>query len=335
MIAEKIKMLRVLERKGKGDSEHYIRCFSEKDTLDGKIVDAFVIILRTRGCKWALQSGCSMCGYINEAAQVNVSDEDLLAQLYDAMNKYRNEKIIKIYTSGSFLDSTEISENTQTKILEFVSIAEKVVIESRPEFIDREILAKLSEKCNLEIAVGLESSNQLVLEKSINKGFKLEDYVKTAKIINELGIKLKTYILVKPPFITEKEAIVDAVNSAKFASKYSQTISFNPVNIQKNTLVEFLWKRKEYRSPWLWSIIEVLKESKEATDSLLICSPTGACSLRGAHNCDKCDSTILRAIKEFSLTQNTKVFENLDCNCKQRWLDVLELEGFAQSILST
>ncbi|MDI6887748.1 MAG: archaeosine biosynthesis radical SAM protein RaSEA [Candidatus Thermoplasmatota archaeon] len=328
MIADRIKMLRGATPKK--SSTHYVRCFTERDVLDGKVVDTLVIILRTRGCKWALQSGCSMCGYINEAAQVDVSDENLLLQVEGAMRNYRNEKIVKIYTSGSFLDAEEISENAQTKILEFVSRAEKVVIESRPEFVNKEHLSKLIKKCNLEIALGLESSNPLILEKSINKGFKLEDYVRAAKIINELGIKLRTYILIKPPFITEEEAIVDAVNSAKFASKYSQTLSFNPVNIQKNTLVEYLWKRKEYRSPWLWSVLEVLKESKTEVKGWLICSPTGGGSARGAHNCGKCDSAILRATREFSLTQNTNVFDNLSCDCKQRWLDMLELEGFAQ-----
>ncbi|MDI6708415.1 MAG: archaeosine biosynthesis radical SAM protein RaSEA [Candidatus Thermoplasmatota archaeon] len=328
MIADRIKMLRGANPKK--SSTHYVRCFTERDVLDGKVVDTLVIILRTRGCKWALQSGCSMCGYINEAAQVDVSDENLLLQVEGAMRNYRNEKIVKIYTSGSFLDTDEISENAQTKILEFVSRAEKVVIESRPEFVNKEHLSKLIKKCNLEIALGLESSNPLILEKSINKGLKLEDYVRAAKIINELGIKLRTYILIKPPFITEEEAIVDAVNSAKFASKYSQTLSFNPVNIQKNTLVEYLWKRKEYRPPWLWSVLEVLKESKTEVKGWLICSPTGGGSARGAHNCGKCDSAILRATREFSLTQNTNVFDNLSCDCKQRWLDMLELEGFAQ-----
>ncbi|MEW6069994.1 MAG: archaeosine biosynthesis radical SAM protein RaSEA [Candidatus Thermoplasmatota archaeon] len=332
MIAEKIRALRVASSKKSHTS--YVRCYSEKDVLEGKVVDALVIVLRTRGCKWALSSGCSMCGYINEAAQVDVSDDALLLQASEAMKKRRAEKIIKIYTSGSFLDKTEISENAQTKILELVGTsAEKVVIESRPEFVNKEHLNKLNKICNLEIALGLESSNPIILEKSINKGFKLEDYVKAAEIINELGIKLKTYILIKPPFITEKEAIVDAVNSAEFASNYSQTISFNPVNIQKNTLVEYLWKRKEYSPPWLWSVVEILKCTKENVNSWLICSPIAGGSRRGTHNCGNCDSKILKAIKEFSLTQNIKVFDGLDCNCKQKWLDIVELEGFAQAIL--
>lgn len=313
----------------------YIRCFSEKDVYRNEIVDAFALILKTKGCRWALEhGGCSMCGYINESAQTDVSDDDILIQFSEAMKRYRNEKIVKIFTSGSFFDCSEISKNVQKKILEFLSDkAEKVIVESRPEFIVKEHLVELKSVCNLEIALGLESANPLVLEKSIHKGFGVEDYTKAARIINELKIPLKTYILIKPPFLTEKEAIADAINSARFASKYSETISFNPVNIQKNTFVEYLWKRKEFFPPWLWSVVEVLRKVK--VSSRLMCAPTAGGTKRGAHNCGKCDLELLKAIKEFSLTQNnSKIFESLDCQCRQEWLDILELEMFARGVYS-
>ena len=49
------------------DSARPVRCWTEKDVLSGKIVDACVIIFRTRGCSWALQSGCSMCDNLKKA----------------------------------------------------------------------------------------------------------------------------------------------------------------------------------------------------------------------------------------------------------------------------
>ncbi|PNX45885.1 MAG: radical SAM protein, partial [Thermoplasmata archaeon M9B1D] len=49
------------------DTKEPVSFWSEKDILNKKVVDAFVIILRTRGCSWALKSGCSMCGYFNDS----------------------------------------------------------------------------------------------------------------------------------------------------------------------------------------------------------------------------------------------------------------------------
>jgi len=218
----------------------------------------------------------------------------------------------------------------QEKICEILEKkTRKVIVESRPEFVNKEKLKKLSQLCNIEIAVGLESANNDVLKYSINKGFGLKDYIRAAKIIKNF-CSLKTYILLKPPFLTEKEGIKDAINTVEIAGKYSSTISFNPVNVQKNTFTEFLWKRNEYRTPWLWSVIEVLKESKKITKARLICSPTGGGTRRGAHNCRKCDKKILSAVQDFSLTQNSFVFDNLYCECKEEWLDMLEVEGFVQ-----
>ena len=326
---EKIKSLRKYP-KMKHNPKQYVSCWSEKDVIDNEIVDAFVIILRTKGCVWALKSGCSMCGYINDAMMENVSDEDLFFQFSEAMKKFNDQKIVKIFTSGSFLDKTEVSEVMQEKICETLGKkTEKVIVESRPEFVNEEKLKKLKKLCTLEIAVGLESANDRVLEYSINKGFRLKDYMGAAEIIKDI-CSLKTYILLKPPFLTEKEGIKDAINTVKIAGKYSSTISLNPVNIQKNTFVEFLWKRNEYRTPWLWSVAEVLKESKKLTDAHLMCSPTGGGTRRGAHNCPRCDKKILGAIQDFSLTQNLSVFDNLYCDCKEEWLDLLEIEQFMQ-----
>jgi len=51
----------------------------------------------------------------------------------------------------------------------------------------------------------------------------------------------------------------------------TQTISLNPTNVQRNTAVEYLWKRKQYRPAWLWSMVEILKESKTLTNAVVKC----------------------------------------------------------------
>ena len=60
------------------------RIWKEKDVLDGKIVDAFVVILRTVGCKWAHESGCLMCGYFKET--YDAGKEEILKQVEEALS---------------------------------------------------------------------------------------------------------------------------------------------------------------------------------------------------------------------------------------------------------
>jgi radical SAM enzyme (TIGR01210 family) len=99
------------------------------------------------------------------------------------------------------------------------------------------------------------------------------------------------------------------------------------MNIQRGTLVELLWKRKEYRPPWLWSLVEVLERlTQNSFSSMLLSHPSGGGSRRGVHNCGKCDGKVMEAIREFSTTQDPSPLESLECGCKRNWKDYLSLE---------
>jgi radical SAM enzyme (TIGR01210 family) len=306
------------------DPREYVSFWVEKDVIDDKIVDAFVMILRTKGCFWALNSGCSMCGYINDAALDGVSENDLMYQFENIMKNYSDEKTIKIFTSGSFLDEREVPQTVYNKIFdELASKTDRIIIESRPEYVVSE---KLEGRKNLEVAMGLESASDFILENSINKGFKFADYKKAAGLLKSSGLGVKTYLMIKPPFLTESDAITDAIQSAERIKEYTQTISFNPVNIQRYTLVERLWRNGEYRTPWLWSVVEVLMRTKDIRNVRIMSSPTGGGTKRGAHNCGICDNEILKGIEDFSLTQDISYLENLNCGCKNLWQDILQTE---------
>ena len=271
-----------------------------------------------------------MCGYFNDSMFKTVSEADFQVQLETAMQTYKDEQIVKIFTSGSFLDPSEVPVVMQQQILQCVAKqAEKISVESRPEYITEQrinaIQKTFSEK-EFEIGIGLETANDMIREQAINKGFSFIDYKKATLLLKKHKINVKTYMLIKPPFLTEKESIDDCLCTLKETKKLTQSISLNPTNVQRNTVVEFLWKRNQYRPPWLWSIVEVLKQSKNITPAFVKCDVIGGGSRRGPHNCGNCDSKVLHAIEEFSLTQKKEVFQDLSCDCQEHWRDQLNLE---------
>jgi len=315
------------------DPRQPVRCWSEKDVLNGKIVNAYVIILRTRGCSWALTSGCTMCGYFNDSMFIDVSEKDLRSQFEKAMQNYKDEKIVKLFTSGSYLDPYEISISMQNEILSILTErAEKISVESRPEYVtEKRLIAiqKIVASKEFEIGIGLETSNALVREKTINKGFTFHEYKKATRLLKKHKMNVKTYVIIKPPFLTEKESLDDCIQTTKDIALYTDLVSLNPTNVQRHTVVEYLWKRNQYRPPWLWSIVEFLQQSKNITDAFVKCDVVGGGSMRGAHNCGSCDNTVLNAIEEFSLTQKQNVFHGLTCDCKEKWRDQLDLENLS------
>ncbi|MFW5898288.1 MAG: archaeosine biosynthesis radical SAM protein RaSEA [Candidatus Saliniplasma sp.] len=317
-------------RTSRSDRRDLVSTWTEKELHEGKIKDVFSVIFRTRGCSWNRSSGCTMCGYYTDT-NPSIIDEDLEEQVHDVSEKYSGEDIVKIYTSGSFLDEEELPQDIALKILNSFD-TDKTVVETRPQYITEDRLHKYSaEVKKLEIAVGLESSNNFVLKNCINKGFRYEQYLEKRDTVFENRSKLRTYLLLKPPFLTEKEAIKDLKNSIQQVSHPDNIISVNPVNVQRGTLLEKLWNEKVYRPPWLWSLLKVFSEVSYV-DSMLISSSVGLGSERGAHNCGECDTELVELIREFNLTQDIEPIKDRlkdpRCSCYHQWKKELELEPY-------
>jgi archaeosine synthase beta-subunit len=300
------------------DPREYISTWTEKDLLHGRVVDAWVIIFRTRGCYGARASGCSMCGYVNDVAQ-EVAPSDLFHQLDAVLAKHESQPMVKVYTSGNFFDDHEVIPEVRKRILaELGDRCDKVIVETlshllRPDHLE-EALNHVDE---LEIALGLESTNERVLRYAVNKVWGLQEHARAATFAHAAGATVKTYLLVKPPFLTEREAIDDAVRSGHEADPYSDTISFNPVNVQSRTIVDRLFRRGEYRPPWLWSVVEVLERTRNL-HAHIKSHPTAGGMARGSHNCGTCDRKVVDAIEEFSLGLRRE-FSDLSCECREVW----------------
>ena len=312
------------------DPKEFIACWSEDELLDGKKCRAFVLILRTRGCRWGRVAGCTFCGYIADAAE-EVGEDDLAHQFATALKRYNKEPVFKIYTSGSFMDDEEVPPTFQERVLKELSSigVRRVLFETLPRFATEEkvrgAMSMFKGDAGIEFALGLESATPEVLKTCVNKPGTVKDFEEASRRIRSLGGKVRIYIAIKPPLLTEKEALEDAVASAEAAAGWADIISFNPINIQRGTLVERLARRDEYRPPWLWTVMEVLRRTARLGPRV-ISAPTAGGTMRGAHNCGVCDRRSLEKIERFSLSGDPADLEGQKCQCQEAWRDQLELE---------
>ncbi len=297
--------------------------WKEKDVIDGQVSDAMVMIMRTNGCVWAKNSGgCTMCGY-RTASLNGVTVDDLMAQVDQAMSRYKGEPFVKIYTSGSFLDENEIPLPVRERMFQEFSGCKRILFESRPEFVNADVLSTLPKTTTL--ALGLESHDPIIMERSIRKGFTPDDARIAGESAKDAGLMVRSYLLLKPLFLQEGEAIRSAVESVRFADPFSDEISINPINVQKGTVIERVWKRGDYRPPWIWSLIEVFRQLSGTVNSRLMSSPSGGGSQRGVHNCGECDQRALEAVERFSFSQNPKDLD-VKCECIRTWQSYISSE---------
>lgn len=297
--------------------------WTEAEALNGERVRAFVVILRTRGCYWADVKGCSMCGYARDTLGRSATPAELDRQIAAALAAYRGEPYVKFYTSGSFLDDREVDPASRARLLAaFSGRARRFLFETLPEFATPATLEPLQAAFagELEVALGLESTQPEVLQRFVNKGSPPSEYLAAADRIRDLGLKAKAYLLLKPPYLTEREAIEDVVRSIEVAATRFDALSVNPVHIQGGTVVEWLYQRGRYRPPWLWSLVEALSRGSAIRGpARLVTFPTAGGMARGPHNCGRCDRTVLAALERASLDQSFGELEALDCACRGEW----------------
>ncbi|MBY9006219.1 MAG: archaeosine biosynthesis radical SAM protein RaSEA [Candidatus Lokiarchaeota archaeon] len=313
----------------------------KKERLLNEIGKEFTIILRTKGCYWALEhAGCSMCGYIEDANIDNVNSQQVINQFNYALDKKLEEinsdkcsYVLKIFNSGSFFDDNEISEDIRCHIYKRISIIpniKEVTIETRVEFINKNVLKEMQkylENKYVELGIGLESVDDYIRNNYINKNLLFDDFIRVTKLSHEMGIGIKAYLLFKPPFLNEQGAIDDCVHSIKTLLNFNiDTISINPCNIQKGSLVEYLWNQKRYRPPWFYSLFESFKEALKQEDFervRILCDPSGSGSKRGIHNCSskECNGNMKEILQNFILNQDLRELDSLDseCICKKKY----------------
>ncbi len=324
------------------DPHQPTRVWLDEDNTPDGVKNSLTIILNTGGCRWARAGGCTMCGYVAESVEGgSVSHEALMDQIdvcleYERENAEASAELIKIYTSGSFLDEREVSAQSRQAIADTFADRERIVLESLPDFVDREKIADFTAKgLQTDIAIGLETATDRVRHDCVNKYFDFEDFeaacaeaVAASEAASpEVAAGIKAYLLMKPPFLSESEAVSDMISSIKRCSAVAgcHTVSMNPCNVQRYTMVDELHFRSGYRPPWLWSVAHVLAETANV-DAIVISDPVGHGTERGAHNCGECDDLVQKAIKDFDLRQDPTVFEQVSCACELTWEAVMEHE---------
>lgn len=311
----------------------------ERELLDGEHVDALVAVLRTRGCSHERDhGGCTMCGYASETPDESPTEEQLLSQVGQVASQRRGAPWVKLYTSGSMLDPDEVPPKVVDALLDSFGDVRRLTVESRAEHVTGERVRALASRAPLEVAIGLESACDAVLEGSVAKAMTLAEFQRAASEVRAAGALLRAYVLVKPPLLTEAEALEDAVEAAGAAfAAGATTVSVNPVNVQRGTLVDHLFHRGEYETPWLWTVVEVLRRAHATAPegAQVLSSPTAGGTPRGAHNCGRCDRAVLAAIERHRLEARPQALDTApDCGCRRMWRAQLALEGLMQGPFS-
>jgi archaeosine synthase beta-subunit len=185
----------------------------------GEVVPVATVFLTNRECPWR----CMMCDLWRNTLVETVPAGAIPAQIDYALQRLASARQIKLYNSGSFFDPRAIPTEDHPAIATRVAAFERVIVECHPALVGapcvqfRDLVTG-----KLEVAMGLETVHTEIL-KQLNKRMTIGQFAAAAQFLRQNDIDLRVFILVKPPFMREDEAIEWAVRSLEFAFEYGAT----------------------------------------------------------------------------------------------------------------
>jgi archaeosine synthase beta-subunit len=191
----------------------YAFLVEDECTASGEVVPVSAVFLTNRECPWR----CLMCDLWRNTLVESVPIGAIPTQIDYALQRLAPARQIKLYNSGSFFDPRAIPTHDHPAIATRMAAFERVIVECHPALVSDkcvEFKDRLSGK--LEVAMGLETAHTEIL-KQLNKRMNLEQFAAAAQFLRKNDIDLRVFILVKPPFMQEDEALEWAVRSLEFA----------------------------------------------------------------------------------------------------------------------
>jgi radical SAM enzyme (TIGR01210 family) len=268
-----------------------------------------------------------MCPFTNENNYGFTSNPHaLLEQVSDAITRKPGEpdyEVLALYNDGSFFAPKEISADTQLKIAALVarSGVRRLVVESLPQFIVAKTMVPFVaalQGIELEVGIGLQSSDDLVRETLVNTRVTRASFEAALAVMTELGVFPKIYLMIKPPFLTDEEAITDVTQSVRYVRSLGiHGITLCPTRVSRNTVAWRLWESGHYQPPNLWTVVDIVREAHLTSQVRVACI-----NLRGSDfesifpdSCPVCADRVVDGLVRYSETGNLDDLPQR-CNCR-------------------
>jgi len=187
---------------------------TEKErTLAGKIEDVITIFLTNKECRF----NCLMCDLWKNTTDRTVPAGAIPQQIEWALEQLPQAKHIKLYNSANFFDPGAIPTTDYSRIAELLESFETAIVENHPLLTGERCLQFAGMlRPRLQVAMGLETVHPEVLQR-LNKKMKPEDFRRSVMFLKGHGISVRTFILLRPPFLSEKEGLYWAKESLIYA----------------------------------------------------------------------------------------------------------------------
>lgn len=221
----------------------------------GRVEDVATLFLTNRECPFR----CLMCDLWRSTTDHRVPSGAIPEQIDFALERLPAARHVKLYNSGNFFDHQAIPPADYEAIAQRVSRFETVIVENHPRLCGDDVLRfRDMIPGQLEVAVGLETAHEEVLA-ALNKRMTLDDYEQAVRFLCAEGIRVRTFILLRPPFLSEEHGVQWAERSLQFAFDVGVTCCAVIPTRAGNGMLDQLATQGLFQSPTMRSMERVLE----------------------------------------------------------------------------
>jgi len=205
---------------------------------------------------------CTFCNQKKISGQTkNVKAEDVKNTIEYYLNNFKDDnKYIEVAFFGGSFTGIDIDKQKELLSVAYEYIKNKKIdsirISTRPDYINKEILKMLKSYGVKTIELGVQSTNDYILNKS-KRGHTFEDVKKASKLIRKNGFILGHQMMVGLPESTRQ----DEINTAKDLIKLKpKIVRIYPVLVIKGTQLEKDYESGEYTPLTVEQAVETAKD---------------------------------------------------------------------------
>jgi radical SAM enzyme (TIGR01210 family) len=274
--------------------------------VDGHVEDVATVFLTNRECPYR----CLMCDLWRNTIDMALPIGAIPQQIDFALGQLSSAKHLKLYNSGNFFDRKAIPPEDYPDIASRARKFRSVTIENHPKFCGLESV-RFRDLLNTEltVAVGLETVNEGVLRR-LNKCMTLGDFEKAVSFLLRHGIGVRSFILLRPPFMGETEGIDWAIRSLSYAFSVGvECCSVIPTR-SGNGALERLQASGDFEPPTLSSMEIVLEAGLRMRNGRVFMD---LWNIEEFYKCTYCGSKRKDRMNRMNLSQ--KIVPPIQCSC--------------------
>ena len=194
-----------------------LQAFRTEWLFDGEWVPSVLITLKGRGCQ---HNKCVFC-YYSKYRYPEVTDDQILRQIETALKENKGVEGVVLYTNGSFTDDVEIPPELRERIFDLLESynIKRLLVESRADKPLSHTL-ELARKHNIElqVALGVEVASSLIRNRILRKNLTNQQIERAIHEIRRAKFEPRVYLLLKPPYVKEREAVNQLVEAVDWLS---------------------------------------------------------------------------------------------------------------------